>query len=88
MEDWLRFSVCFWHTFRGTGNQRRGGEGRKREGTYIQQVGTSLAGYIRLPLVAKEYCIAETFKVVICGNRITTDYILSSSFEIRAKLTL
>ena len=19
MEDWLRFSVCFWHTFRGTG---------------------------------------------------------------------
>jgi xylose isomerase len=20
MEEWLRFSVCFWHTFRGTGN--------------------------------------------------------------------
>lgn len=20
MEDWLRFSVCFWHTFRGTGS--------------------------------------------------------------------
>ena len=19
MEEWLRFSVCFWHTFRGTG---------------------------------------------------------------------
>lgn len=19
MEDWLRFSACFWHTFRGTG---------------------------------------------------------------------
>ena len=19
MEDWCRFSVCFWHTFRGTG---------------------------------------------------------------------
>ena len=19
MQDWLRFSVCFWHTFRGTG---------------------------------------------------------------------
>ena len=20
MTDWLRFSVCYWHTFRGTGN--------------------------------------------------------------------
>lgn len=19
MEEWLRFSVCYWHTFRGTG---------------------------------------------------------------------
>ncbi len=23
MEEWLRFSVCFWHTFRGTGTQTR-----------------------------------------------------------------
>ena len=22
MEEWLRFSVCFWHTFRGTGKFR------------------------------------------------------------------
>jgi xylose isomerase len=21
MEEWLRFSVCFWHSFRGTGKQ-------------------------------------------------------------------
>ena len=21
MEEWLRFSVCFWHTFRGTGSK-------------------------------------------------------------------
>ncbi len=23
MEDWLRFSVCYWHTFRGSGTPRR-----------------------------------------------------------------
>ena len=23
MEEWLRFSVCFWHTFRGTGETLR-----------------------------------------------------------------
>jgi len=21
MEEWLRFSVCFWHSFRGTGKE-------------------------------------------------------------------
>ncbi len=25
MAEWLRFSVCFWHTFRGTGADPFGG---------------------------------------------------------------
>jgi xylose isomerase len=26
MRDWLRFSVCYWHTFRGTGSDPFGGQ--------------------------------------------------------------
>jgi len=24
MKEWLRFSICFWHTFRGRGNDMFG----------------------------------------------------------------
>ena len=31
MEEWLRFSVCFWHTFRGTGEHWEVFRGGRRE---------------------------------------------------------
>ena len=31
MEEWLRFSVCFWHTFRGTGTDPFGSSTINRE---------------------------------------------------------
>ena len=41
MEDWLRFSVCFWHTFRGTGEWKK-----KRNGLHVESNTIAVQVYI------------------------------------------